>query len=474
MRVTIFGTGYVGLVTGTCLADVGHHVICVDIDKAKIDGLNQGVIPIYEPGLEPMVKANHAAGRLEFTTDAGAAVGHGEVVFIAVGTPPDEDGSADLQYVLAVAKTIGQNLQRPTVVVDKSTVPVGTAEKVSATIAQALKERGAAIAFEVASNPEFLKEGDAVNDCLRPDRIVIGADSEDAVDLLKRLYAPFNRNHDRVVVMDVRSAELTKYAANAMLATKISFMNEMANIAEKVGADIEMVRRGIGSDPRIGWHFIYPGAGYGGSCFPKDVQALARTAQQNGHTTLLLDAVESVNERQKGHLFELIQRHYPQGVAGKTFAVWGLAFKANTDDMRAASSRRLLEQLWGAGARVRAFDPEAQAEARRIFGERDDLVLCNTKDEALAGADALALVTEWKQFRSPDFARLREALADAAIFDGRNLYQPEEVEACGVAYYGIGRGRSLTGRAAPLASGDSLGLDRKPSAQAAAASVGVH
>lgn len=474
MRVTIFGTGYVGLVTGTCLADVGHNVVCVDIDQAKIEGLNRGVIPIYEPGLEPMVKSNHAAGRLHFTTDAAAAVSHGDVVFIAVGTPADEDGSADLQYVLAVARTIGQHLDKPTVVVDKSTVPVGTAEKVAATIAQALKERGAAIPFEVASNPEFLKEGDAINDCLRPDRIVIGADSVDAVDLLKRLYAPFNRNHDRVVTMDVRSAELTKYAANAMLATKISFMNEMANIAEKVGADIEMIRRGIGSDPRIGWHFIYPGAGYGGSCFPKDVQALARTAQQNGHTTLLLDAVESVNERQKGHLFELIQRHYPDGVAGKTFAVWGLAFKANTDDMRAASSRRLIEQLWQAGAKVRAFDPEAQAEARRVFGERDDLVLCESQDEALAGADGLVVVTEWKQFRSPDFSRIREALVDAVIFDGRNLYQPDEVETCGVAYYGIGRGRSINGRSATAHANGSESSVKQSAPRGETASVGSH
>ncbi len=445
MRVAIFGTGYVGLVTGTCLAEVGHDVVCVDIDQAKVDGLNRGVIPIYEPGLEPMVKANHAAGRLAFTTDAAAAIAHGQVVFIAVGTPPDEDGSADLQYVLAVARTIGRHLTVPTVVVNKSTVPVGTADKVRAAIAEALAARSVAIAFDVVSNPEFLKEGDAVADCMRPDRIVIGAANADSVALMRRLYAPFNRNHDRVVEMDVRSAELTKYAANAMLATKISFMNEIANIAERVGADIEQVRQGIGSDPRIGWHFIYPGAGYGGSCFPKDVQALARTAQQHGHAPRLLDAVEAVNEAQKGHLFELIQRHYVagEGVRGKTFAVWGLAFKPNTDDMRAASSRRLLAQLWEAGARVRAYDPEAMHEARRIFGERADLVFCESAYEALEGADALAVVTEWKQFRSPDFARIAAALGDAVVFDGRNLYPPQDIEAAGLAYYGIGRGRSL-------------------------------
>ncbi len=445
MRVAIFGTGYVGLVTGTCLAEVGHEVLCVDIDADKVDGLNRGVIPIYEPGLEPMVKANHAVGRLRFTTDAAQAVAFGEVVFIAVGTPPDEDGSADLQYVLAVAQTIGEHLARPVVVVDKSTVPVGTADKVRETIATALRERGAGIAFDVVSNPEFLKEGAAVEDCMRPDRIVIGADNPRAVDRLRRLYAPFNRNHDRIVVMDVRSAELTKYAANAMLATKISFMNEVANIAERVGADVEHVRKGIGSDPRIGWHFIYPGAGYGGSCFPKDVQALAHTAHQHGYDAKLLTAVEAVNDAQKGHLFELILRHYGgvSALRGKTFALWGLAFKPNTDDMRAASSRRLLDQLWNAGARVRAFDPEAMDETARIYGEREDLTLCANAAQALDGADALAVVTEWKQFRSPDFAALKERLADAVVFDGRNLYSPEEVEDAGIAYWGIGRGRSI-------------------------------
>lgn len=447
MRVAIFGTGYVGLVTGTCLAEVGHDVVCVDIDQAKVDGLERGIIPIYEPGLEPMVKANHASGRLAFTTDAAKAIGHGEVIFIAVGTPPDEDGSADLQYVLAVARTIGRHLARPTVVVNKSTVPVGTADKVGAAIAEELAARGQEIAFDVVSNPEFLKEGDAVADCMRPDRIVIGANNAHAVAVLRRLYAPFNRNRDRVVEMDVRSAELTKYAANAMLATKISFMNEIANIAERVGADIEQVRQGMGSDPRIGWHFIYPGAGYGGSCFPKDVQALARTAAQHGHQPQLLNAVEAVNAAQKGHLFELIQRHYDrgedEGVRGKTFAVWGLAFKPNTDDMREAPSRRVLAQLWEAGAKVQVFDPEAMDEARRVFGEREDLVFCDSAFAALHGADALVVVTEWKQFRSPDFARMREALGDAVVFDGRNLYDPAEIEAAGLAYYGIGRGRSV-------------------------------
>ena len=445
MRVCIFGTGYVGLVTGTCLAEVGHDVVCIDIDAAKVDGLNAGVVPIYEPGLAPMVQANHGAGRLRFSTDAAEGVAHGDVLFIAVGTPPDEDGSADLQYVLAVARTIGRHIERPAVVVNKSTVPVGTADRVRATIAAELVARGTDIAFDVVSNPEFLKEGAAVEDCMRPDRIVIGTDSAAALEKLKRLYAPFNRNHDRIVAMDVRSAELTKYAANAMLATKISFMNEIANIAEQVGADVEMVRQGIGSDPRIGWHFIYPGAGYGGSCFPKDVQALARTAQQHGVQPRLLAAVEAVNAAQKQHLFELMVRHYgsAEALRGKTVAVWGLAFKPNTDDMREASSRTLLAQLWNAGVRVQAFDPEAMPESRRIFGEREDLLLCSSAEAALQGADALVVVTEWKQFRSPDFTRLAASLGDKVVFDGRNLYVPAEPEAVGLAYYGIGRGRSL-------------------------------
>ena len=447
MRVAIFGTGYVGLVTGTCLAEVGHHVVCVDVDQAKIEALENGIVPIYEPGLAPMVKANRAAERLRFTTDAGNAIDHAQLVFIAVGTPPDEDGSADLSHVLQVARVIGSHLTHPVVVVNKSTVPVGTAERVRDAIAEQLRERGVSPQFSVVSNPAFLKEGAAIDDCMRPDRIIVGSDDDGAVRLLRKLYAPFNRNRDRFVVMDVRSAELTKYAANAMLATKISFMNEIATIAENLGADVEMVRKGIGSDPRIGWHFIYSGAGYGGSCFPKDVQALAHAAQQNGCQPQLLQAVEAVNERQKGHLFELMIRHYGGAdvLRGKTVAVWGLAFKPDTDDMRAASSRRLLQQLWEAGANVRAYDPAAMDQARRIFGPRDNLMLCETAANAVQGAHALVVVTEWKQFRSPDFAALREQLRDAVVFDGRNIYSPDDAEAAGIAYYGIGRGRSLAG-----------------------------
>ena len=443
MRVTVFGTGYVGLVTGSCLAEVGNQVVCVDIDAAKVEGLNRGVIPIYEPGLEEMVLANHASGRIAFTTETQTSIAHGDIIIIAVGTPPDEDGSADLQYVLAVARTIGQHLNRPAVIVNKSTVPVGTADRVRAAIAEELHKRGTELVFDVVSNPEFLKEGDAVKDCMRPDRIIIGTSSASALEQMKRLYAPFNRNHERIVAMDVRSAELTKYAANAMLATKISFMNEMANIAERVGADIEMVRHGIGSDPRIGYSFIYPGAGYGGSCFPKDVQALERTARQHGYAAQILEAVEAVNERQKYKLFELIDRHFSGQLAGRTFAVWGLAFKPNTDDMREASSRTLLAKLWAAGAKVQAYDPEAMDEARRIYGARADLHLAESPAAALQGADALVLVTEWKAFWSPDFSRLKAALRTPAIFDGRNIYDPIEVEAAGLAYYGIGRGRTV-------------------------------
>jgi len=443
MKVTIFGTGYVGLVTGACLAEMGNHVVCVDVDQAKVDGLRNGVIPIYEPGLEPIVKRNHASGQLDFTVDPAPAIAHGDLIFIAVGTPPDEDGSADMKYVLSVARTIGEHLGRYAVVVNKSTVPVGTADRVRGAIDEVLSARGADVAFDVVSNPEFLKEGDAVEDCLRPDRVVVGASSERAVALLRKLYAPFNRNHDRMVVMDERSAELTKYAANAMLATKISFMNEIANIAERVGADVELVRQGIGSDPRIGYHFIYPGAGYGGSCFPKDVQALERIARGSGYNARLLATVEAVNADQKTRLFEQLLRHFDGNVAGKTVALWGLAFKPNTDDMREASSRRLMEALWRAGAKVRAFDPEARTEAARIYGERDDLVLCESAYEALEGADVLMLVTEWKAFRSPDFARVASMLVTPAIFDGRNLYDPATVEEAGIAYYGIGRGRSL-------------------------------
>ena len=443
MKVTIFGTGYVGLVTGACLAEMGNHVVCVDIDDNKVGRLSRGEIPIFEPGLEPIVRRNHANGQLEFTTDAAQSIAHAQIIFIAVGTPPDEDGSADLQYVLNVARSIGQHLDRYAVIVNKSTVPVGTADRVREAVAAELSARGVEIDFDVASNPEFLKEGDAVEDCLRPDRIVMGSSSARAIALLRKLYAPFNRNHDRTVVMDVRSAELTKYAANAMLATKISFMNEIANIAERVGADVELVRQGIGSDPRIGYHFIYPGAGYGGSCFPKDVQALERTARTVGYDARLLGAVEAVNHDQKIKLFDFILRYFNGDVRGRTIALWGLAFKPNTDDMREASSRRLIEALWEAGAKVRAFDPEAREETRRLYGERSDLVLCDSAYQTLDGADALAIVTEWKAFRSPDFARIRAMLREPAIFDGRNLYEPAVVEEAGLAYYGIGRGRSV-------------------------------
>ncbi|MBS7457822.1 UDP-glucose dehydrogenase family protein [Coralloluteibacterium stylophorae] len=443
MKTTIFGTGYVGLVTGACLAQAGNTVTCVDIDQAKIEGLNNGVIPIYEPGLEDLVVDNHKAGRLRFTTSAAEGVAGAAVIFIAVGTPPDEDGAADLGYVLAVARGIGAQLSAPAVVVNKSTVPVGTVEKVRTAIQGVLDERGVQIDFDVVSNPEFLKEGAAVEDCMRPDRIVIGARKPESIATMRKLYGPFNRQQDRIVVMDPPSAELTKYAANAMLATKISFMNEIANIAECVGADIEMVRKGIGSDPRIGYHFIYPGAGYGGSCFPKDVKALVRTAAQAGHEAELLQTVEAVNARQKGKLFQRISDYFDGALAGKTIALWGLAFKPRTDDMREAPSVELLRALWAAGATARAFDPEAMREARRMFGERDDLVLCDSANDALTGADALVLVTEWKAFWSPDFALIRERLSTPVIFDGRNIYDPALVEDCGIQYYGIGRGRSV-------------------------------
>jgi UDPglucose 6-dehydrogenase len=443
MKVTIFGTGYVGLVTGACLADVGNHVLCVDIDAAKIEGLKQGRIPIYEPGLDEIVRRNHEAGRLDFTTDMDEAVAHGVFQFIAVGTPPDEDGSADLQHVLAVARTIGERMADYRIVVDKSTVPVGTADLVRAEVEAALAARGADVEFDVVSNPEFLKEGAAIDDFMKPDRIVVGADNPRTLELLRVLYEPFNRKRDRMVSMDIRSAELTKYAANAMLATKISFMNELANLAERVGADIEQVRIGIGSDPRIGYHFIYPGCGYGGSCFPKDVKALAYTAGSNGFEPLLLNAVEHVNERQKARLFEKISAHYDGELAGRTVAVWGLAFKPNTDDMREASSRTLMEALWDAGATVRAYDPQASEEAARIYGAREDLVLCEDQESALDGADCLAIVTEWREFRSPDFDLLREKLSAPVIFDGRNLYDPDYVERLGFEYYAIGRGRTV-------------------------------
>lgn len=449
MRVTIFGTGYVGLVTGACFAEVGNDVVCVDVDAEKIQRLNQGEIPIFEPGLEAIVLRNCEAGRLQFTTDAAAGVEHGEFQFIAVGTPPDEDGSADLKYVLAVADTIASHMQDEKIVVDKSTVPVGTADRVRGTIAARLAKRDAPIPFAVVSNPEFLKEGAAVEDFMKPERVIVGSDDEHARERLHALYAPFNRNHDRLISMDVRSAELTKYAANAMLATKISFMNELANIADRVGADIERVRIGIGSDPRIGYHFIYPGAGYGGSCFPKDVQALARTAQDVEYSPQLLEAVEAVNDRQKGYVFERIREHYKGALAGRTFAIWGLAFKPNTDDMREAASRRLLESLWEAGAGARVFDPKAMTETQRIYGERAGLTYCDSAEAVLEGADALVVMTEWNVFRSPDFAEIRRKLSAPVIFDGRNVYDPEVLRAEGFDYYAIGRRPVFAAAAGP-------------------------
>lgn len=443
MKVTVFGIGYVGLVQAAVLAEVGHHVVCVDIDEHKVAQLQQGVIPIYEPGLTPLVESNIKAGRLEFTTDAAIGVEHGEVQFIAVGTPPDEDGSADLKYVLAVAKTIAQYLNHSTVVIDKSTVPVGTADKVRAMIQAELERRGAAISFDVVSNPEFLKEGAAVADCMRPDRIIVGTYDDSPKDVIRELYEPFNRNHEKLIFMDVRSAELTKYAANCMLATKISFMNEMANLAELLGADIEAVRKGIGSDPRIGYHFIYPGCGYGGSCFPKDVQALIRTAEQNGYQPNILHAVENVNNKQKLRLPQLVQQHFGSDLTGKTFALWGLSFKPKTNDVREASSRVLMEQLWQAGAAVQAFDPEAMEEIQRIYGVRDNLTLVGTKEAALKNADALIICTEWQQFKAPDFDVIKQQLKQAVIFDGRNLYEPERMARKGFSYYAIGRGESV-------------------------------
>ena len=441
MRITVFGTGYVGLVQGAVLAEVGHDVLCVDVDAAKIEGLKAGLIPIYEPGLEDLVKKNHAEGRLGFTTEAAEGVAHGRILFIAVGTPPDEDGSADLSYVLGVAGTVAEAMEEPKVVVTKSTVPVGTADKVAARITEVLGRRQRSdLGFEVVSNPEFLKEGAAVADCMRPDRIVIGTASPEAEDLLREVYAPFSRNHDKIIVMDVRSAELTKYAANCMLATKISFMNEIAGLAERLGADVEMVRQGIGSDPRIGWHFIYPGAGYGGSCFPKDVKALIATARGTGFEPAVLAAVEGRNEAQKRVLFDKIAAHYRGDLAGRVFALWGLAFKPNTDDMREAASRVLMEALWDAGATVQAYDPEAMEEAQRLYGDREGLLLCGTKEAALKGADALVTLTEWQAFRAPDFEAIGEKLAERVIFDGRNLYDPVRMARKGFAYYAIGRG----------------------------------
>jgi UDPglucose 6-dehydrogenase len=440
MKVTIFGVGYVGLVQGAVLAEVGHDVVCVDIDAEKVERLKLGDIPIHEPGLRPMVQENLAAGRLNFTVDAASAIRHGDMQFIAVGTPPDEDGSADMQYVLAVAQTIAEHMDRRQVIVGKSTVPVGTADLISERIAQGLARRGCEdLAFDVVSNPEFLKEGSAVADCMRPDRIVVGTGSAYVEELMRELYAPFNRNHEKIIVMDVRSAELTKYAANCMLATKISFMNEIAGLAELLGADVEMVRQGIGSDPRIGYHFIYPGAGYGGSCFPKDVKALIHSAEAVDFDAEILRAVESRNNQQKCVLFDKIARHFGGDLEGKTFALWGLSFKPNTDDMRDAASRVLMEALWQAGARVQAYDPESMEECRRIYGSREELILCETKEAALKHADALVIVTEWQSFKAPDFEFIKGQLKVPVIFDGRNLFDPRRMARKGFEYHSIGR-----------------------------------
>jgi UDPglucose 6-dehydrogenase len=417
------------------------------VDQGKIDKLKNGLIPIYEPGLEDIVKHNVDAGRLSFTTDTEQAVAHGLLQFIAVGTPPDEDGSADLQYVTAVARSIGQHMDEYKVIIDKSTVPVGTGDKVRAAVLHELDHRGVELAFDVVSNPEFLKEGAAVNDFMKPDRIIVGTDSDKAEELLREAYYPFNRNHDRMIFMDIRSAELTKYAANSLLATKISFMNEISNLAERLGADIEAVRKGIGSDPRIGYHFIYPGCGYGGSCFPKDVQALARTAHDCGYEAKLLNAVETVNYAQKHVLFDKISHYFNGDLSGKTIAIWGLSFKPNTDDMREAPSRTVMEDLWKAGAKVQAYDPEAMEETQRIYGDHDGLLLCGTKEQAMKGADALVICTEWKEFRSPDFEQVKSAIREPVIFDGRNLYEPEMVQRYGLTYYAIGRGLNQFHRA---------------------------
>ncbi|WP_095100508.1 UDP-glucose/GDP-mannose dehydrogenase family protein [Pseudomonas sp. Irchel 3A5] len=439
MKISVFGSGYVGLVASACLADVGHDVLCMDIDGQRIELLKSGETPIHEPGLNMLIRSNVHAQRLFFSTDAAQAVAFADLLFIAVGTPSDEDGSADLQYVLAVARSIGQHMQTSKTVVNKSTVPVGTGEKVTKTIRTALENRDLQIPFDICSNPEFLKEGAAIEDFTRGARIIIGTDSERVRMLMRECYAPYNRNHDKLMFMSLRAAELTKYAANAMLATKISFMNEMANLAERLDVDIEQVRHGIGSDPRIGYDFIYPGCGYGGSCFPKDIQALSRTAHEVGYNPQLLRAVEEINQRQKTALFKKLERAFEGQLAGKTIAVWGLAFKPNTDDMRAAPSRDLMESLWSAGARVQAYDPEAMQECRRIYGERDDLVLAGDRIQAVKGADALVICTEWKAFRSVDFTWLRQQLKHAIVIDGRNLYEPKALADAGLSYSSIGR-----------------------------------
>jgi len=439
LKITMIGSGYVGLVTGACLAEVGNDVLCLDIDVRKIDILQKGEVPIHEPGLAPMIERNVAARRLRFTTDVDAAVAHGTLQFIAVGTPAGEDGSADMKYVIDAARNIGGRMQDYKVIVDKSTVPVGTADRVRETIAAELMLRGATIPFAVASNPEFLKEGAAVDDFMRPDRVVIGADDERAIAMLRSVYAPFQRNHERLLVMDARSAELTKYAANAMLATRISFMNEIANLADALGADIEHVRQGIGSDPRIGYHFLYPGVGYGGSCFPKDVKALQATARHHGLTLRIVEAVEAVNESQKSRLLEKVTKRLGDNLDSKRFALWGLAFKPNTDDMREAPSRTTVEGLLARGATVVAYDPVAMNEARRVLGAPAGLSFAETPIDAVGGADALIVVTEWKEFRSPDLAEIKRLLRQPLLFDGRNLFDPSVVRAAGLEYFGIGR-----------------------------------
>lgn len=442
MKVTAIGTGYVGLVTGACLAEMGNHVVCLDVNAEKIRVLNAGEIPIHEPGLLEIVRRNVAAGRLQFTTNVDQAVNHGTIMFIGVGTPPDEDGSADLQYVLTAARSIGQRMTDYKVIVDKSTVPVGTADRVRAAVAEELAKRGSTLNFSVVSNPEFLKEGAAVEDFMKPDRIIVGSDDEQATLFMRALYSPFTRNHDRMIIMDLRSAEFTKYAANAMLATRISFMNELALLSEKVGADIELVRRGIGSDTRIGYSFLYAGAGYGGSCFPKDVKALIRSAQEEGIPLRVLSAVEEANERQKMLLVDKVVARFGPDLAGRHFAVWGLAFKPNTDDMREAPALVIVQELLRRGATVSAYDPVAMPEARRLLAGADGLEFCERAEQALSGADALLLVTEWKEFKSPDFDLIKSSLKQPVVFDGRNQYEPALMKALGIEHWGIGRGES--------------------------------
>nr|AQW45609.1 UDP-glucose 6-dehydrogenase [Aquincola tertiaricarbonis] len=443
MKITVVGAGYVGLVTGACLAEMGNHVVCLDVDERKIAMLQRGEIPIHEPGLDAVVQRNAAAGRLQFTTDVASAVGHGTLQFIGVGTPPDEDGSADLQYVLAAARNIGRHMTDYKVIVDKSTVPVGTADKVRAAVREELAARGLSMDYAVVSNPEFLKEGAAVDDFMRPDRVVVGSDDERATLLMRAVYAPFMRNHDKLIVMDVRSAEFTKYAANAMLATRISFMNELALLAERVGADIELVRKGIGSDPRIGTHFLYAGAGYGGSCFPKDVKALIHIGADNGVPLQVLNAVEAANERQKHVLVERVVARFGEDLTGRTLAVWGLAFKPNTDDMREAPSRVVIAELVKRGAKIRAYDPVAMHEAQRVLEGVPGVTFVTGQQAALEGADALLIVTEWKEFRNPDFEFIKATLKQPVVFDGRNLYEPALMKAFGIEYLAIGRAAAL-------------------------------